>query len=76
MIWSYVPGGLSCPPMTGVPEYLTVAQIAERWACSRTVVYDEIRAGRLRALTIGKQGKRISAAELGRYERERSGTAG
>lgn len=53
--------------------FFTVAQVAARWGCSKTMVYDEIRAGRLRAMTIGRQGKRISAAELARFERDRTG---
>lgn len=55
--------------------HLTVAEVAERWQCGRTTVYDEIKAGRLRALTIGAQGKRITVAELHRYENERTGGA-
>lgn len=56
-------------------QYLTVAQVAERWSCGKTTVYDEIKAGRLQALTIGAQGKRITVAELQRYEAERTGVA-
>lgn len=56
-------------------QYLTVAQIAERWGCGKTVVYDEIRSGRLRALTIGAQGKRVAVAEVERYELARTGVA-
>lgn len=56
-------------------EYMTVAQVADRWSCHKGMVYDEIRAGRLRALTLGKTGKRISPAELARFERERTGVA-
>lgn len=56
-------------------EFLTVAQVAERWQCERSMVYDEIRAGRLRSLAIGKRGKRVSVAELARYERDRTGAS-
>lgn len=56
-------------------EFLTVAELAERWACGKTVIYDEIKSGRLRALTIGAQGKRVSSAELARYERDRTGAS-
>lgn len=56
-------------------QYLTVAQVADRWACARTVVYREIEMGRLRALQLGSQTKRVSQAEVARYERERTGVA-
>lgn len=56
-------------------EYFTVAEVAARWRCNKTQVYDEIHAGRLRALEIGRRGKRVSAAELARFERDRTGVA-
>lgn len=56
-------------------EFLTVAEVADRWACDRSMVYDEIKSGRLRALTIGAQGKRVAADELARYERDRTGAS-
>lgn len=56
-------------------RFLTVADVAARWGCTRTLVYDEIRAGRLRALTIGTHAKRVSHTELARYERDRTGVA-
>lgn len=56
-------------------EFFTVAEIAARWRCDKTMVYDEIHAGRLRALAIGKRGKRVSATELARFERDRTGVA-
>lgn len=61
-------------PPAGV-QFLTVAQVADRWACDRSVVYREIEARRLCALQIGSQAKRISVAELARYENERTGVA-
>lgn len=61
-------------PPTGV-QFLTVAQVADRWACDRSVVYREIEARRLRALQIGSQAKRVSLAELSRYEDARTGVA-
>lgn len=56
-------------------RFLSVAEIAARWGCSKTTVYDEIRAGHLRAMTIGTQAKRVALAELQRYETERTGVA-
>ena len=56
-------------------QFLTVAQVAQRWACDASSVYREIQAGRLRALQIGEQAKRISLTELARYEDERTGLA-
>ena len=56
-------------------KFLTVAQVAERWACDVSSVYREIQSGRLRALHIGEQAKRISLTELARYEDERTGVA-
>ena len=54
-------------------KYLPVAEIAERWSCDPSRVYREIAAGRLRALHIGDQTKRVSVSELARYENERTG---
>ena len=45
----------------------TVTTLAERWACSRDVIYDLLRAGKLRAFRVGKN-LRISAEEVRRYE--------
>lgn len=59
--------------MSASVEFHTVAEVAARWRCDRTMVYDEIRAGRLRALEIGKHGKRVSSDELARFERARTG---
>ncbi|MFS4487759.1 helix-turn-helix domain-containing protein [Dietzia kunjamensis] len=58
--------------MSAGVEFYTVAEIAAWWRCDKTMVYDEIRAGRLRAMTLGTNGKRIATAELARYERERA----
>lgn len=36
------------------PSMLTVPQIADDWQCSRSHLYNEIRAGRLRAYKTGR----------------------
>lgn len=59
--------------MNDATAYYTVAEIADRWKCDRSSVYREISEGRLQALTIGRQSKRVSAAELARYEQGRTG---
>ena len=45
----------------------TVDTLAERWACSRDVVYDMIRNRKIKAFKVGRV-LRISAEEVLRYE--------
>ncbi len=46
----------------------TVAQLAERWGCSDTNIYNMVRAGDLRAFKAGKKLLRITTAEVERVE--------
>lgn len=54
---------------TGEPERppLSPAQIAKRWGCSSTLIYDLLAAGKLRGFRLGKLW-RVSADEVERYE--------
>ena len=45
----------------------TVASLAERWACSRDVIYDLLRKHELRGFRVGNA-LRISAEEVRRVE--------
>ena len=45
----------------------TVSSLAERWACSKDVVYDLLRKKELRAFRVGRA-LRISAEEVRRFE--------
>ena len=45
----------------------TVQTLAERWACSKDVIYDLLRKKELNAFRVGKA-LRISAAEVRRIE--------
>jgi len=47
----------------------TITALAERWACSRDVLYDMIRKGELKCFRVGRA-VRISAAEVERKEAE------
>lgn len=46
----------------------TIATLAERWQCSRDVIYDMIRRKDIHAFKVGRD-FRISAEEVYRYER-------
>lgn len=46
----------------------TVAQLAERWGCSDTNIYNMVRSGDLRAFKAGKKLLRITTAEVERVE--------
>jgi excisionase family DNA binding protein len=48
----------------------TVKSLAERWDCSRDVVYDMLTGGRLQGFKLGgmKSSWRIAAAEVQRFE--------
>ena len=48
----------------------TVTSLAERWDCSKDVLYDMLRDGRLRAFRVGKA-LRISPEEVRRIEEGR-----
>lgn len=45
-----------------------VEELAERWKCSRDVLYDMLRQKKLKAFKVGNT-YRISAAEVDRHER-------
>ena len=45
----------------------TVEELADRWKCSRDVLYDMLRQKELRSFRIGNS-YRISAAEVHRHE--------
>lgn len=47
---------------------MSVRALADRWDCNVSVIYKLIAAGRLSALSLGRQGKRIPIAEVERYE--------
>lgn len=47
----------------------TVETLAEHWYCSRDVVYDMIRQGKIKAFKVGRV-LRISAEEVARYENQ------
>lgn len=49
--------------------YMSVAELAERWCCHRSIIYRQINAGHLAALHIG-QTIRIPTAEVERFETE------
>lgn len=53
----------------GKPERppLSPAQVAKRWGCSSTLIYDLLAAGKLRGFRLGKLW-RVSADEVERYE--------
>ncbi|MBN9291258.1 MAG: helix-turn-helix domain-containing protein [Hyphomicrobium denitrificans] len=46
----------------------TVAQVADRWACSRDAVYSLIRERKLRAFRVGGKLLRVTAGEVERWE--------
>ena len=46
----------------------TVAQVAERWACSPDAVYALIRSKKLQAFRVGGKLLRIQAKEIERWE--------
>lgn len=47
----------------------TVDRLAERWDCSRDVIYDLLRKRELKAFKVGSAW-RISAAEVNRFENQ------
>lgn len=47
----------------------TVASLAERWMCSKDVIYDMIRRRDIKAFKVGRD-LRISAQEVERYENQ------
>ena len=47
----------------------TVDTLAQRWACSRDVIYDMIRQRKIKAFKVGRV-LRISAEEVARYENQ------
>ena len=49
-------------------DVFTVEELAERWRCSRDVIYDMLRRKKLRGVKLGSS-YRIGAAEVERYER-------
>lgn len=48
----------------------TVARLADHWGTSETFVYDQIRAGRLKAMRFGGKLIRIKPEAVDEYERE------
>lgn len=52
---------------------LTVSALCQRWSCSRRLITDAIKSGRLRAFVVGKLTWRIALAEVERYELEQTG---
>lgn len=50
------------------PEYMSVKALAERWGCSREVLYRQISSGRVPALRIG-HAIRIPIAAVEQFER-------
>jgi excisionase family DNA binding protein len=48
------------------------ATLADRWGCSKDMVYDLINGGKLRYFRVGKRLIRISAEEVIRWEEEQS----
>lgn len=51
-----------------VDRPLTVAQLAERWSCSRRHIYNLIERGELHIFRAGGTLRRISAREIARWE--------
>jgi excisionase family DNA binding protein len=51
------------------PEYLTPAEVADRWRCDSRTVRRRVAAGELRGVRLGPGIVRVSAAEVERYER-------
>lgn len=49
---------------------LTITELCKRWKTSRRAINDAIKAGKLKAFVLGKRTRRVSAAEVERYERE------
>ena len=47
----------------------TVDTLAQRWACSRDVIYDMILQRKIKAFKVGRV-LRISAEEVARYENQ------
>ncbi len=52
-----------------IPLAYTVASLAERWGTSDTFVYDQIKAGRLRAFRLGGKLIRIRPDAVDEYEK-------
>jgi len=49
--------------------YMSVADVAKRWGCHRSIIYRQIDAGNLAALHIG-QAIRLAVTEVERFEAE------
>lgn len=47
---------------------LSVAQVAERWQCSRDAVYDLINSGQLRAFRVGSKVLRLRLGDIEAWE--------
>jgi excisionase family DNA binding protein len=51
--------------------YLSINQVAERFGVSRAPIYEEVKAGRLKAKRIGKKPSiRIHVDDLAEWEKE------
>ena len=58
------------------PRLITVRDACIEAACSRTALYELIRAGRIRTVKIGPRGIRVPVAELERFIAEQLGEGG
>jgi excisionase family DNA binding protein len=47
----------------------TLQELAKRWSCSMSVMYDMVRSHKITAFQVGKQ-YRVRADEVARYEAE------
>lgn len=59
------------PPAESGPQLLSVPQVAQRLNCSERFIRQEISAGRLAEVNIGRL-VRVTEKELGRYVSERT----
>ena len=53
---------VKAPPLQSDPTYISIAQLAERWRCSRGTVYNRLRAARADVLDFAPRGKRSRKA--------------
>jgi hypothetical protein len=60
----------SSAPIPSPTKYLSVPEVAERWACENKLIYAA--SGRLAALRIGRKLLRVALSEIERYESEQT----
>ena len=51
-----------------LPRPLTIAEVAERWQCSRDTVEHRIKTGKLKCLKLGPKLTRVTLEQIAEYE--------